>query len=361
MKESLKIQSRIQDYDVFFEDDYSFLDELSKIQNSVCVIDRKVFELYKSELVPRFPKEKVFLFDAVEENKSLEGAMGIYSFITAQSAKKNLKIIAIGGGITQDITGFVASTVFRGIEWYFVPTTLLAQTDSCIGGKTSINFKSFKNLIGTFWPPRKIFINTAFLKTLTRLDFYSGLGEVLKLQLMTEGEKNLAQINTKIEKAKKDYGLLLNVIREGLQTKISYMENDEFDQGKRNLLNYGHCLGHALETSSNYELPHGIAVNVGMIFANLLAAQRGVMSSELTRHLNDDILKPNIFANLRKDYFSPQALLASLKNDKKKTGKDLAVVIADQQLNFVKLDDVKEGEFNKALDSLLSTLFMENR
>jgi len=357
MMETLKIKSRIRDYDVYFQGDLSFFGALSVIEPFVCIIDKKVYNLYHDKLGTYFTQDRVFLFDAVEKNKSLDGTVEIYSFLTKRQSKKNLNIIAIGGGITQDIAGFVSSTIFRGVDWYYVPTTLLAQTDSCIGGKTSLNFQSYKNLIGTFSPPREIHIFSGFVTTLEKTDFYSGLGEVIKLQLMKKGPKDINRICSNIERAKTDFQYLQEVIRENLSVKIAYMENDEFDQGSRNLLNYGHCFGHALETVSNYFVPHGIAVIVGMIFANVLSYLRGMMTTDMMHSLNEDILKPNIVIALKRDHFESDFLLNCLKNDKKVTGRALTVVIADDNLCFMKLDNVTEAEFHKSLDMVLQTLF----
>ena len=153
----LTINSNIRDYDVYFEESLDFLDSFKEINNSVIIIDRNVYNLYNANF-KHFNLENILLFDALEENKTYEYVAKIYDFLISKSAKRNLTIISIGGGITQDITGFVASTLYRGVNWIFVPTTFLAMTDSCIGSKTSLNYGKYKNLIGSFYPPQKIYI-----------------------------------------------------------------------------------------------------------------------------------------------------------------------------------------------------------
>ena len=181
----LEIKSNIRNYEVLFEKDYEFIKDLINIKNSIFIIDNNVYELYKDKFRD-IQNNNLFLFNAIEENKTFDYVKEIYDFLIKKSVKRNLTIISIGGGITQDITGFVASTLYRRVNWIFIPTTFLAITDSCIGSKTSVNYDKYKNIMGTFYPPQKIYINTDFLNTLKELDFYSGIGESIKFQLMKE-------------------------------------------------------------------------------------------------------------------------------------------------------------------------------
>lgn len=349
---TLRIESNIRDYDVIFEKTLDFLEDFKKIDNSVLIIDRNVYELYKEQFKSSEP-ENIFLFDAIEENKTFDYVKVIYDFLISKAVKRNLTIISIGGGITQDITGFVASTLYRGVNWIFVPTTFLAITDSCIGSKTSLNYEKYKNLIGTFYPPQKIHINTDFLKTLKELDFYSGIGETIKFQLMKEEyPKNFSGVSETIKRAVDDQDARLEIIHDNMRVKLDYMAGDEFDLGRRNLLNYGHCFGHALETSSDYYVPHGIAVNIGMIFANLLSMSRGLVSEKDAEYVNTHILLPNIPLKLRLQDFDENVLLESMKNDKKRVGKYLTIIIPDAEFRMIKVDDVSDDEFRKTLTQL---------
>lgn len=348
----LTIESNIRDYDVVFTDKFEFVEEFSKIENSVIIIDRNVYNLYAEQF--KFIKEdNLFLFDAIEENKTFDYVKEIYDFLISKSVKRNLTLISIGGGITQDITGFVASTLYRGVRWLFVPTTFLAMTDSCIGSKTSVNYEKYKNLMGTFYPPEKIYINPIFLTTLKELDFFSGIGETIKFQLMKEEyPKDFTKVLSVVNETTKNESKRLEVIHDNMSVKLGYMLGDEFDLGRRNLLNYGHCFGHALETSSNYYVPHGIAVNIGMIFANILSENRELASVDDVKFVNDNILLPNIKLKLREIDFDKSILLESMKNDKKRTGKYLTVVIPNEKFEMIKVEDVKDEEFDLALKSL---------
>ena len=355
---SLRIRSNIRDYDVVFCRDFSFFDELADKMPVALVADRNVYKLYSGLFNEKFPADNVFLFDATEENKTLDMACRMYEWLTLRAAKRNMTLVSVGGGITQDVTGFVASTLYRGINWLFVPTTLLAQTDSCIGSKTSLNFQRYKNLIGTFYPPTKLYINTDFYATLSPLDYYSGVGEIIKLQLMKKnGVPSVERLAETLSRCKDDASFLADVVEQNLAIKISYMENDEFDRGERNLLNYGHCLGHALETASQYEIPHGIAVNIGIVFANLIALRRGRVTEAYVMELLEKVNLPNIHMELKAAYFDDEKLLQAIGSDKKRVGAGLSVVVPDANKKLSKIDDVNEEEFKGALSDLKAALF----
>lgn len=348
----LDINSNIRNYEVLFEKDYEFLNDLINIKNSIFIIDKNVYELYKDKF-KNIQNDNLFLFNAIEENKTFDYVKDIYDFLIAKSVKRNLTIISMGGGITQDITGFVASTLYRGVNWIFVPTTFLAITDSCIGSKTSVNYDKYKNIMGTFYPPQKIYINTDFLNTLKELDFYSGIGETIKFQLMKEEyPKDFQKVSNIIQNVVSNTISRLDIIHDNMKVKLGYMEGDEFDLGRRNLLNYGHCFGHALETSSNYYVPHGIAVNIGMLFANILSFERELINENDMKFVNENILLPNIYLKLREMDFNNKILLESMKNDKKRIGDFLTVIIPDKDFKMIKVDDVTDIEFDSVMNTL---------
>ncbi|MDD3462287.1 MAG: hypothetical protein PHW07_01445 [Sulfurospirillaceae bacterium] len=348
----LTINSNIRDYDVYFEDNVDFIDQFKEISNSVIIIDKNVYNLYNTNF-KNFNLENILLFDALEENKTYEYVAKIYDFLISKSAKRNLTIISIGGGITQDITGFVASTLYRGVNWIFVPTTFLAMTDSCIGSKTSLNYGKYKNLIGSFYPPQKIYISTEFLTTLTKLDFYSGVGETIKFQLMKEEyPKDFSEVIHTVNEVINNKSYRLKIIHENMNIKLGYMKGDEFDLGRRNLLNYGHCFGHALETSSDYFVPHGIAVTIGIIFANAIAMQRNLIPKKTFEFLNNNLLVQNIPLKLEEKHLDTTVLLNAMKNDKKRINQYLTVVIPDNEFKMIKIDNVSDEEFFSSLERI---------
>ena len=353
---TLIINSNIHKYRVDFKNDLDFLEDLNKLEKKVFVIDKNVYKLYRKKFKD-IKKSDLFLLDAIEENKTLKTVQKIYKFLATFNAKKNITLISIGGGITQDITGFVASTLYRGIHWIFIPTTFLAQADSCIGSKTSLNFETYKNIIGGFYPPKQIYVAPKFLKTLSKKDFYSGVGEIIKFALLKEEyPKNIENIITMINKLKDDKNQL-NTIHKTMSIKKAYIDEDEFDTGKRNLFNYGHCFGHALENSSHYKVPHGIAVTIGMIFANIVAYHRGNISIKIFNKLNNELFLPNIHIKLKMKYFDKNILLESMKNDKKRVGKYLTIILPiDNDIRSIKIDDLTFEEFSRTYKELIILL-----
>lgn len=351
---TLQIDSNIKNYSVYFSESLEFFANFAAIDNKVVIIDQNVLKLYENPIWQYFSKDEVVTFEATEENKNVTGALKLVDELIKQKAKRNLTLISIGGGITQDVTGFVASILYRGINWIFIPTTFLAQTDSCIGSKTSLNYQNYKNLLGTFYPPAEIYIAPVFLKTLEKIDFYSGIGEAIKFQLMKEeAVKNYDNIIEHINSAIINKSCIIPLIYENLSIKISYMKNDEFDLGRRNFLNYGHCFGHALETSSEYYIPHGVAVTVGIMFANIISCYRNKLSKTMLDKLNYELLLPNIPLKIEHRHLNRDAILTGMKNDKKRIGQDLTVIIPDENMNMIKISDLKDDEFDKALVKLI--------
>ncbi len=355
--DKLIIKSRIRDFSVEFVDDFSFIDELLGIKDYVVIIGQIVYKYYKNIIFNQFPKDRLIILKLNEQRKTLATVTEIYKKLLFLTAKKNLTLISFGGGINQDVTGFVASTLYRGINWVYVPTTILAMADSAIGLKTSLNHESYKNVLGTFYPPTKIYICVDFLKTLSKADCMSGIGEIIKFMLMKKNPlKQLDDSIKKIEKLKlnNDKKFITNIIKESIQIKKSYMEGDEFDLGKRNLLNYGHELGHALEATSNFKIPHGIGVIIGIIFANLVSLQRGWIDENINEKINKLLLLPNITTvKLKNEYFDYDIILEKIKKDKKRISDKLPLVLPKRNLNLVKITDLDFVEFKKALQKLI--------
>ena len=293
----MKIKSSIRNYTVEFSN--NFIKSIDQIYNDGDII---IFDniLYTPEL----DKYRcIQLYNVTEQTKDFNNISTIINSIIGKFNKKN-KLIAIGGGITQDVVGFISSILFRGVEWIFYPTTLLAQGDSCIGGKTSINFNTYKNQLGNFYPPYKVIVCNEFLDTLTKIDIKSGLGEMLHFFLVS---------------SKADYDFFIKnqhdfkkLTTRCLDIKRSYIEIDEFDKNERLILNYGHTFGHAIEAVTNNEIAHGIAVSVGMDVANFISYKKGYITYELFKRIQKtlssiyyDVKLPNI-----------EQLIIALKKDK---------------------------------------------
>jgi 3-dehydroquinate synthase len=238
--------------------------------------------------------------------------------------RKNHRLVAVGGGITQDVTAFIASILYRGVSWLFFPTTLLAQGDSCIGSKTSINFAQYKNQVGGFYPPQKIFINTDFLNTLSDLDIKSGLGEMCHYFLVA-GEEDFKRFKRDYPAALQDKEVLKRLIARSLEIKKEYIEIDEFDQKERQVLNFGHSFGHAIESVTNYRIPHGIAVSYGMDMANFLSVKLGFIPMEIRIEMREVLEK--IWEGTYINDISIDKFKLALSKDKKNIGKELCLIL----------------------------------
>lgn len=344
----MMIHSRFKDYEVKIKDSLDFLYDLVNIPNSEFVIDQNVYGLYK-KYFESIPENRLYLVEAIEENKVVDTALDICEKMTEIPAKRNAHLISIGGGIIQDITGFVANILYRGIPWIFVPTTLLASCDSCIGGKTSLNYKKFKNLLGTFYPPDELYICPEFFHTLTEKDFHSGLGEVIKFNIMA-GPTGLSNIEDNIDLLlARDNECLNRFVESSLGFKKEFIEIDEFDRGERIKLNFAHTFGHAIETVTEYEIPHGTAVAIGMIMADYISAQRGLLDASVAKRSEDVLLKVIYIQKCLTDYPIDQ-FISAIRKDKKQTSSELTAVLMTNVAKDLKIvHDLKEEELIDAL------------
>lgn len=352
--EKIIINSNRGEYNVLFDNTLVKLDEIFKERNTVFLIDKHVWEIYQKVFFINIAPSQTILIDAVEENKDYHSISRIFPLLTDLHAKKNLTIVAIGGGIIQDIAGFIASILYRGIKWIYIPTTLLAQADSCIGAKTSINFEKYKNLLGTFWAPQEVWISTKFIDTLETKDFYSGIGEIIKLFLI-DGETSMNYFKNKALRS--ELALRNNIdelIKRSLIIKKRFIEEDELDKGIRNILNFGHCIGHAIEGVTNYAIPHGQAVTLGMIWANIISQKQQLLSKEKKEMVYKFFLRDN--HTIPKDLisFDPHLIISAMKKDKKREGKGLAIVLMDNNYNFSIIKNLQAEIVEETYDEFVS-------
>ena len=320
----LRIKSRLRDYSVLFTDSFhESLGRDSGEKRCFFIIDRSVYSLYEEQLHDILPPKRCFVVDATEEHKSLDYVKTVIKWLLSSDIKRNDRLIALGGGIIQDIAGFVSSILFRGIEWLFYPTTLLAQCDSCIGSKTSLNVEEFKNQLGTYYPPQRIVLDVNFLKTLSTADMKSGLGEIIKVHLL-DGPDSLEYICSEYDHSTEP-NVLKELIFRSLGIKKTIIERDEFDKDYRNILNYGHTFGHAVESVTDYNLSHGQAVTVGMDIENYLSFRLQILPQGSLELMRIPIMKNYPDFQLEEDHVGP--LLAALSKDKKNVDENLTVIL----------------------------------
>jgi len=261
---------------------------ITKNNKLIFLIDRKVFYIFKK--LKNYKNQKYLVIDCSEKLKSFSNYAKISEKILNLNIDRSTKIVAIGGGTLGDLSGFIASTILRGVDLILFPTTLLSQVDSSIGGKNGINTNSGKNLVGTFYQPKLVYIDPKILKTLSKREILSGYAEIIKhgiindvkfFNWLNKNSKKILTLNNKF---------LSEAIYKSIIIKRKYVLKDEKENLKNNnsraILNFGHTFGHALETYYKYnkKLTHGEAISIGMIIAATLSYKLGYLS---LNHLNN--------------------------------------------------------------------------
>jgi 3-dehydroquinate synthase len=229
------------------------------------------FPIIKRVLPENIP---VFILEAGEENKHIESVVKVWDFLNSNGADRKSVLINLGGGVLCDLGGFAASTFKRGLDFIHIPTTLLSQVDASVGGKTGVNFKSFKNEVGSFSFPMKVIIDSCFIKTLPQEHILSGFGEMLKHAFIKDEKYYHALKDLNLDVNSLDYSKILNLVQHSVKIKEEVVFADPMEKGLRKILNFGHTIGHAFESyylGTKKELIHGKAVAYGMIIETYLS------------------------------------------------------------------------------------------
>ena len=341
---TINIRSRLYDYSVDFVDDVLPVIRAAGADTAY-VIDHNVYRLYQEKFKDIDPA-KVFIMESVEHKKNMETVMEIIYFWKSIGVKKNWKVYCFGGGITQDVITVASNLYLRNIDWYFFPTTLLSMCDSCIGGKCGINLGQFKNQIGVFYPPKKIYIDVAFLHTLTEQDYLNGWGEILKFSLTRYPEfyeeiKGISQFIPCKE--------IETYIYRGLLVKKEIIEEDEFESDLRRVLNYGHTFGHALEAYTENRIPHGEGVIWGIDVVNFIAWKQGLIEEKVYMDIKDFIKRAFLPQEIMIE--DPDALFSIISTDKKVRGNVLSFAMLNGWSNLI--------VYPMTIDDDLKTLFKD--
>ena len=250
-----------------------------------------------------------------EEQKSLEVAGRLYNELTNSFAERTTPILALGGGVIGDLAGFVAATYLRGVPLIQIPTTLLAQVDSSIGGKVAVDHEQLKNRIGTFYQPRLVIADIATLKTLDTKTLSDGLAEVIKYGVIRD-KGLLTYIEDNLDKIKSlDDGTLEEIVFRSAKIKAEIVEKDEKDLGLRAILNYGHTVGHAIESASGFKVEHGTAVAIGMLAAAKISNRMGILNKNELLRLNSLIERAGLPTKMPN--FEVEEIIQAIKHDKK--------------------------------------------
>ncbi len=323
-------------YDIVWEHGFEAL--AATLQNvglpfqKICIVtDSNVAPLYleqvKTALAPLDRTIISHIIPAGEEHKHLGEIQKIYEHLIREHFERKDLLIALGGGVVGDMTGFAAATYLRGIDFIQIPTTLLSQVDSSVGGKTGVDFDAFKNMVGAFCQPRLVYMNTDVLRTLPASQFSSGMGEVLKSGLL--GNRAFYEWLDASSEAilAMDGAALDHMVRECCRIKAKVVEEDPRENGVRATLNLGHTLGHAVEKLKNFTMPHGHCVGFGTVAAAWLSCQKGMLTEEEVKtiiRLNETFGLPVQVSDL-----SVEDILSATKSDKKMEGGAVKFILID--------------------------------
>ncbi|MBQ7652775.1 MAG: 3-dehydroquinate synthase [Clostridia bacterium] len=320
-----------KEYDVFVNNDLNALADYVFDGEKVAVItDENVNALYHDYFADYFVDKEVFTYvvKAGEESKSAAVYIDLLNKLARDGFNRKDLVVAFGGGVVGDLSGFVASTFMRGIKFISVPTTLLADVDSSVGGKTAINLDVGKNLCGTFYQPDGVYINVEFLKTLPSREIACGKGEIAKYSLLLGEKISLENMSDCIARC--------------LRYKKEIVEKDEFEGGLRKLLNLGHTFGHAVEKYENYSLSHGECVGVGLRYALKISRILNGLTDGNVKAV-EDIL--DYYGCPDRDYPYDE-LLSIVKHDKKGNASGVDMVLINKELKpivqFVTFEQLKE-------------------
>ena len=352
MRQTLSVD--VKDYEIqLSDDDFEKLigDVLNftKNQKRLFVVSKKVFKLYCEKL--HLSDFDVLVLNDGEKEKNFRNYVKILNTAEELGLTRNDVIIAIGGGVIGDIVGFASSTYMRGIDYIQIPTTLLSMVDSSVGGKTAIDMNGVKNIVGTFYQPKQVFININFLKTLDKRQFMSGVGEILKYAFIEDdcGYKHplffFEYLTLCCEKfLEQEPMTLMRVIEYSLRSKIAVVNQDEKESGLRKILNLGHTFGHALEALGKYKkFTHGEAVIQGIMFIFNYAYSHGFITYSYYR-LSMDLIAKYGFKTIKYNY-KPDDFLEYMKKDKK--------ALSDRITFIIPSDKKKVQEIKLAYENVL--------
>lgn len=276
-------------YDIMLEQDYGALGErvgqMGLQSRKICIVTDTNVARHHAAAVEKILAQEAgrvvtFPFPAGEASKNLETVQALYAFLIREGFDRGDVLAALGGGVVGDLTGFAAATYLRGIRFFQLPTSLLAMVDSSIGGKTGVDFKAYKNMVGAFYMPQFVYMNISALKTLPPAEYRSGFGEIIKHGLIRDKAFYEWLLKNRIGLLERDGAPVTEMVYRSLLVKKAVVERDPKEKGERALLNFGHTIGHAVEKLKNFSLLHGECVSVGMAAASHISFQRGGLTKD---------------------------------------------------------------------------------
>ncbi|MCM1100509.1 MAG: 3-dehydroquinate synthase [Clostridium sp.] len=321
-------------YDIVFSQSFDGLwEELTALgmeQRRLCVVtDSNVDALYGDKVLnmlkDRGARAVKYVFPAGEASKTLDTVRNVYAFLIEEHFDRKDALIALGGGVVGDLTGYVAATYLRGIDFIQIPTTVIAQSDSSIGGKTGVDFDGYKNMVGAFKMPRLVYMNTSVLGSLEDRQFFAGFAEVMKHGLIRDAAFYEWLLENMYEICERQPAVMEEMMMRSCGIKKLVVEKDPTEQGDRALLNFGHTIGHAIEKAKNFELYHGECVALGMVAAAFISWKRELLSMEEYYEIRDMFVP--FYLPISVDGIDPEEILRLTKSDKKMDGGRIRFVL----------------------------------
>lgn len=353
--DKLRVNLGENSYDICFTDSFgglcAALKEINAPQKLLVVTDTNVEKLYADEvnsiLLNNGYDSAVYSFPAGEEMKGMDSILGICRACIEHGLDRKSMILALGGGVVGDMAGFAAAIYMRGIDFVQIPTTLLSQSDSSVGGKTGIDFMESKNILGAFHQPKLVYINVNTLKTLPPVQFVSGMGEVIKHGIIKDREfYDFVKYNTDDIKAL-DTELLIKMAKRNCGIKAEVVEEDEKENGLRAILNFGHTIGHAVESAMGFKLTHGECVGLGMTAVTKLAADRGLVTEEILTDIKNTLESYNFPTKVKMPDID--VVYSFMQKDKKKSMGKLKFVLPTEIGRVIQVQDVTQSEIYNAI------------
>ena len=346
-------------YDIYIEDSFGALvdalEPFALTDRKVCIVtDSNVDPLYGTEvedMIGAISGECVrYVFPAGEESKTLDTVKEIYKFLIGNHFNRKDLLIALGGGVVGDLTGYTAATYLRGIEFIQIPTTLLSQADSSIGGKTGVDFDGYKNMVGAFYMPKLVYMNIATLQSLSDRQFYSGFAEVMKSALIKDGNFYEWLIDQMYEICERDVETLSEMVERSCTIKKLVVEKDPLEKGDRALLNFGHTIGHAIEKYMNFTMTHGECVALGCVAAAFISWKKNWLSMEEYYEIRDMFVP--FYLPISIDNLDIEEVLQLTKSDKKAENGYIKFILLKKVGKALIDKTVTDDEIREALQEL---------
>lgn len=338
-----------------FDDLWFELDELGVSERRVMIItDSNVRSLHAEDLLEALKdkclKACMFSFEAGEEHKTLDTVKEAYTVLIEEGFDRKDLLLAVGGGVVGDVTGYVAATYLRGVDFVQIPTTLLAQADSSIGGKTGVDFDGYKNMIGAFKMPALVYMNLSTLSTLSERQYYNGFAEIMKHGLIKDASFYEWLISNMYEICERDLEVLEEMIIQSCTIKKLVVEKDPMEQGERALLNFGHTIGHAIEKAKGFSLLHGECVALGCVAAAYVSWKRELLTMEEYYEIRDMFVPFNLPITV--ENIDPEEILRLIKSDKKMEAGKVKFVLLKRIGKSMIDKTVKEEEILAAIKEI---------